>query len=207
MKILEKESLEEKNLINSAKTEKDILKVMNHPFIVKLNYAFQTNTRIFLVMDLCTGGDLSNMLEQYGRFSEDVVKIYAAELTLALEALHKNGIIFRDLKPENVVLDEEGHAMLTDFGLSKKGVDDQAENQSFCGTLQYLAPEVLAKKGHNRQVDWYMLGILIYELLTGYTTYHDTEPEIVKDNILRGPVKMPKFFSNEVSDLILKVNF
>ena len=150
MKILEKESLEEKNLISSAKTEKDILKVMNHPFIVKLNYAFQTNTRIFLVMDLCTGGDLSNLLEQYGRFSENVVKIYAAELTLALEALHKNGIIFRDLKPENVVLDSDGHAMLTDFGLSKKGVDDLADNQSFCGTLQYLAPEVLAKKGHNR---------------------------------------------------------
>ncbi|CAD8075220.1 unnamed protein product [Paramecium sonneborni] len=205
MKILKKEDIDTSNIIKSAQIEKDVLKVMNHPFIVKLNYAFQTLDHLYLVMDLCSGGDLSTHLELYNKFPENIVKIYAAEITLALEALHKQGIIFRDLKPENVVLDKDGHAYLTDFGLSKQGIDEEILNQSFCGTLAYLAPEMLMKKGHGRQVDWYMLGIFIYELLVGAPPYYDSEKEILKENIKRAPLKLPKYLSQEAKDIIIQL--
>ncbi|CAD8164851.1 unnamed protein product [Paramecium pentaurelia] len=205
MKILKKEDIDTSNIIKSAQIEKDVLKIMNHPFIVKLNYAFQTLDHLYLVMDLCSGGDLSTHLELVNNFPEYIVKIYAAEITLALEALHKQGIIFRDLKPENVVLDKDGHAHLTDFGLSKQGIDEEMINQSFCGTLAYLAPEMLMKKGHGRQVDWYMLGIFIYELLVGAPPYYDAEKEILKENIKRAPLKLPRHLSQEAKDIIIQL--
>ncbi|CAD8161175.1 unnamed protein product [Paramecium octaurelia] len=205
MKILKKEDIDTSNIIKSAQIEKDVLKIMNHPFIVKLNYAFQTLDHLYLVMDLCPGGDLATHLELVNNFPEDIVKIYAAEITLALEALHKQGIIFRDLKPENVVLDIDGHAQLTDFGLSKQGIDEEMINQSFCGTLAYLAPEMLMKKGHGRQVDWYMLGIFIYELLVGAPPYYDAEKEILKENIKRAPLRLPRHLSPEAKDIIIQL--
>ncbi|CAD8166775.1 unnamed protein product [Paramecium pentaurelia] len=205
MKILKKEDIDTSNIIKSAQIEKDVLKIMNHPFIVKLNYAFQTLDHLYLVMDLCSGGDLATHLELVNHFPEHIVKIYAAEITLAIEALHQQGIIFRDLKPENVVLDKDGHAQLTDFGLSKQGIDEEILNQSFCGTLAYLAPEMLMKKGHGRQVDWYMLGIFIYELLVGAPPYYDAEKEILKENIKRAPLKIPRHLSQEAKDIIIQL--
>jgi len=114
-------------------TERNVLSVTNHPFIVKLNYSFQTNDKLFLILDYCPGGDLAEHLSNEKRFSEERAKIYLCEIILALEDLHKRDIIFRDLKPDNVVLDYEGHAMLTDFGLSKEGVYDNKGAKSFCG--------------------------------------------------------------------------
>lgn len=105
------------------------------------------------------------------RLTEDRAKIYSAEVLLALEDLHKRDIIFRDLKPDNVVLDEDGHALLTDFGLSKEGVMDNMMSKSFCGSVAYLAPEMLKKSGHGKSVDWYLLGVLIYEMLVGMPPY------------------------------------
>ncbi|CAK64069.1 unnamed protein product (macronuclear) [Paramecium tetraurelia] len=205
MKILKKEDINTSNIMKSAQIEKDVLKMMNHPFIVKLNWAFQTSDHLYLVMDLCSGGDLATHLELLNSYPEAVVKIFAAEITLALEELHSQGIIFRDLKPENVVLDADGHALLTDFGLSKSGIDEEILNQSFCGTLAYLAPEMLMKKGHGRQVDWYMLGILIYELLVGAPPYYDSEKEVLKENIKKAPLRIPKSLSQEAKDIIIKL--
>ncbi|CAD8154308.1 unnamed protein product [Paramecium pentaurelia] len=205
MKILKKEDINTSNIIKSAQIEKDVLKMMNHPFIVKLNWAFQTSDHLYLVMDLCPGGDLATHLELLNSYPENIVKIFAAEITLALEALHSQGIIFRDLKPENIVLDADGHALLTDFGLSKSGIDEEILNQSFCGTLAYLAPEMLMKKGHGRQVDWYMLGILIYELLVGAPPYYDSEKEVLKENIKKAPLRIPKCLSEEAKDIIVKL--
>jgi serine/threonine protein kinase len=128
---------------------------MRHPFIVKLRYAFQTLDKLFLVSDYCQGGDLSQYLEIERVFSEDKAKFYICEIILALEALHEKDVIFRDLKPDNVVLDEEGHALLTDFGLSKEGVRHfQSGTKSFCGSYAYLAPEMIKKLGHGKAVDW-----------------------------------------------------
>lgn len=114
-------------------TERNVLSFTNHPFIVKLNYAFQSNDKLFLILDYCPGGDLSQHLSKEKRFTEERAKIYLCEIILALEDLHKRDIIFRDLKPDNVVLDFEGHAQLTDFGLSKEGVYDNKAAKSFCG--------------------------------------------------------------------------
>ena len=107
-----------------------------------------------------------------GKLTEDVAKLYAAEIVLAIQYLHKREIIFRDLKPDNIVIDERGHVKLTDFGLSKEGIDDNISAKSFCGSLAYLAPEMLALNGHGKSVDWYLLGVLLYEMLVGKTPYY-----------------------------------
>ncbi len=148
-------------------TERNVLSITNHPFIVKLNYSFQSSDKLFLILDYCPGGDLAEHLSNEKRFSEERAKIYLCEIILALEDLHKRDIIFRDLKPDNVVLDYEGHAMLTDFGLSKEGVYDNKGAKSFCGSIAYLAPEMLKRSGHGKSVDWYLLGVLFYEMLVG----------------------------------------
>lgn len=117
---------------------------------------------------------MSKVLAKEKRFKEAKAKIYAAEILLALEELHSKDIIFRDLKTENVVLDDEGHARLTDFGLAKEGVADNITGKSFCGTLAYLAPEMLRKNGHGKAIDWYLFGVFIYEMLVGKTPYFAT---------------------------------
>jgi hypothetical protein len=133
MKVLSKDKVTGQNLVKYAMTERNVLSITNHPFIVKLNYAFQTADKLFLILDYCPGGDLAEHLARENRFKEDRAKIYLCEIILALEDLHKRDIIFRDLKPDNVVLDMEGHALLTDFGLSKEGVYDSRSAKSFCG--------------------------------------------------------------------------
>ena len=122
MKVLQKSKIISNNLSRYALAERNILSLINHPFIVKLNYAFQTDQKLYLVLDYCPGGDLSEYLQLEKRFNEDKARLYSSEILLAIEELHNKNIIFRDLKPDNVVLDREGHALLTDFGLSKEGV-------------------------------------------------------------------------------------
>lgn len=124
MKILLKEKIMGQNLIKYAKTERNVLSYTTHPFIVGLHYAFQTRDKLFLILDYCPGGDLGHVLSREKKLSEQRAKYYLCEIILALEDLHKRDIIFRDLKPDNVVLDSDGHARLTDFGLSKEGVLD-----------------------------------------------------------------------------------
>lgn len=171
MKVLSKDKIMGQNLVKYAMTERNVLSITNHPFIVKLNYAFQTTDKLFLILDYCPGGDLAEHLARENRFSEERAKIYLCEIVLALEDLHKRDIIFRDLKPDNVVLDPIGHAMLTDFGLSKEGVMDSRSAKSFCGSIAYLAPEMLKRSGHGKAVDWYLLGVLFYEMLIGIPPY------------------------------------
>lgn len=156
-----------------------------------LNYAFQTRDKLFLILEYCPGGDLGKVLEQEKRFDEARARIYLAEILLALEDLHKRDIIFRDLKPDNVVLDTEGHALLTDFGLSKEGVLDNQAANSFCGSVAYLAPEMLKRSGHGKSVDWYLLGVLLYEMLVGMPPYFNRDREKLVSNIQKGPLLMP----------------
>jgi serine/threonine protein kinase len=172
MKVLSKSKIMGHNLTRYAMTERNVLSIANHPFIVKLNYAFQTQEKLFLILDYCPGGDLAEYLQLEKRFNEDKTRLYASEILLAIEELHRKDIIFRDLKPDNVVLDMEGHAMLTDFGLSKEGVLDNGMAKSFCGSYAYLAPEMLRKLGHGKAVDWYLLGVIIYEMLSGIPPYY-----------------------------------
>lgn len=173
MKVLSKAKIMSHNLTRYAMTERNVLSLATHPFIVKLHYAFQTQEKLFLILDYCPGGDLAEYLQLEKRFNEDKTRLYSSEILLALEELHRKDIIFRDLKPDNIVLDHDGHAMLTDFGLSKEGVYGiDAEAKSFCGSYAYLAPEMLRKVGHGKAVDWYLLGVVIYEMLCGIPPYY-----------------------------------
>lgn len=134
-----------------------ILERLNHPFIVKLHYAFQTPERLYFVIDFLNGGELFFHLRKETKFDENRARFYAAEIVLALECLHSNGIVYRDLKPENVILDNEGHIKLTDFGLSKLAISGDKMTYTFCGTPEYLAPEIVKGIGHNQAVDWWSM--------------------------------------------------
>ena len=158
-------------------------------------------------MDYCPCGDLSQCLRKEGRFSEERARIYLAEITLSIEHLHKRNIIFRDLKPDNVVLDKDGHAMLTDFGLSKEGIDGPEATRSFCGSIAYLAPEILARTGHGKAVDWYLLGVLLYEMLVGQPPYFSPDRDEIFKNIMNAPLKIPAYVSLNAKSLITGVNY
>ncbi|NXK68651.1 KS6B2 kinase, partial [Sylvietta virens] len=150
-----------------TRAERNILEAVKHPFIVDLIYAFQTGGKLYLILECLSGGELFMQLEREGIFLEDTACFYLSEITLALGHLHSHGIIYRDLKPENIMLNSQGHIKLTDFGLCKESIHDGAVTHTFCGTIEYMAPEILVRSGHNRAVDWWSLGALMYDMLTG----------------------------------------
>ena len=202
MKVLDKCRIAKQNIFKYVLTERNVLSVMHNPFIVKLNYAFQTSEKLFLLLDYCPGGDLSKQLQIQTRFSEEKAKFYICEIILALGDLHKNNIIFRDLKPDNVVIDKDGHALLTDFGLSREGVIGKEIAKSFCGSIAYLAPEMLNRSGHGKAVDWYLLGVLFYELLVGVPPYFTGNQEQIFRNIQKAELYIPPFVSQKAQKLI-----
>lgn len=205
LKVLKKDKILSHNLIRYALTERNVLSYIRHPFIVSLQYAFQSSEKLFLVLDYCPGGDLSSQLLIEKRFTEQRAKIYICEILLALEDLHKRDIIFRDLKPDNIVLDKDGHALLTDFGLSKEGVSDTLAAKSFCGSVAYLAPEMIKRNGHGKSIDWYLLGVVLYEMLVGVPPYFSSNKEELMNNIQRGKLKLPTSLSVEARELIKDV--
>ena len=205
MKVLRKDKIIGQNLLKYAIAERNVLSLSNNPFIVKLYYSFQSSTKLFLVIEYCPNGDLSKHLLIEKRFSEKRAKFYLCEVLLALEDLHKRDIIFRDLKPDNVVLDEDGHCKLTDFGLSKEGVTDNFYAQSFCGSIAYLAPEMLKRQGHGKAVDWYLLGVLFYEMLVGITPFFTLKKEDIFNNIENAELKIPDFVSKEAAELLRRL--
>ena len=205
MKVLRKSLLQSSNLMRYARTERNVLSYLKHPFLVGLKYAFQSNDRLVMLLDYCSGGDLRHTLMREKRLAEDRARIYAAEVLLALEELHNHNIIYRDLKPDNVVLDGQGHALLTDFGLSKEGMTDNVLARSFCGSVAYLAPEILERRGHSRAVDLYLLGVLLYEMLTGTPPFYSPHPEELFHNILSAKPSFPRCVSRQARKLISKL--
>ncbi|XP_042294754.1 ribosomal protein S6 kinase alpha-5 [Sceloporus undulatus] len=176
MKVLKKATIIQKaKTTEHTKTERQVLEhIRQSPFLVTLHYAFQTDTKLHLILDYINGGELFTHLSQREKFTEDEVRIYIGEIVLALEHLHKLGIIYRDIKLENILLDSDGHVVLTDFGLSKEFVGDENERAySFCGTIEYMAPDIVkgGETGHDKAVDWWSLGVLMYELLTGASPF------------------------------------
>ncbi|XP_065433210.1 ribosomal protein S6 kinase alpha-1 isoform X7 [Chrysemys picta bellii] len=201
MKVLKKATLKVRDRVRT-KMERDILADVNHPFVVKLHYAFQTEGKLYLILDFLRGGDLFTRLSKEVMFTEEDVKFYLAELALGLDHLHSLGILYRDLKPENILLDEEGHIKLTDFGLSKEAIDHEKKAYSFCGTVEYMAPEVVNRQGHTHSADWWSYGVLMFEMLTGSLPFQGKDRKETMTFILKAKLGMPQFLSSEAQSLL-----
>ncbi|XDT20143.1 Serine/Threonine protein kinases active-site signature [Nakaseomyces glabratus] len=202
IKVLKKAQVVKMKQIEHTNDERRMLKLVEHPFLIRMWGTFQDSRNLFMVMDYIEGGELFTLLRKSQRFPNPVAKFYAAEVTLALEYLHFHNIIYRDLKPENILLDRNGHIKITDFGFAK---EVETVTWTLCGTPDYIAPEVIATKPYNKSVDWWSLGVLIYEMLAGYTPFYDTTPMKTYEKILHGKVVYPQFFNSDVIDLLSKL--
>jgi serine/threonine protein kinase len=195
MKILSKDMILRTKQVKRAYSENQVLRKIDHPYLVGMKYAFQTETKLCLVLDFVNGGDMFGHLQQVKRFSVDQVRLYAAEMVLAFEHLHSLNIVYRDLKPENILICFDGHLKLTDFGLVKESMVTDSKTSSFCGTPEYLAPEVIAgdKKNPSRygkDVDWWALGILMFEMLTGRSPFFHDELLSMYNMIMHQPLEV-----------------
>lgn len=202
MKVVEKEPLEKENKVKQVLNEKRIMEKLEHPFIVRLYWSFQSRKKLQFVMDFCAGGELFYHLHNVGRLTEAQGKFYFAEIVLGIEYLHKHGIVYRDLKPENILLDVDGHVRLADFGLSKEGLTLRDLTHSFCGSPEYMSPEMLQQCGHTLSVDFYSLGALIYEMILGLPPHYSTNRDEMYKRILVEPVPIPSSLSPSLQNLL-----
>ncbi|OJD16252.1 AGC/PKA protein kinase [Blastomyces percursus] len=213
IKVLKKAQVVKMKQVEHTNDERKMLQRVKHPFLITLWGTFQDAKNLYMVMDFVEGGELFSLLRKSQRFPNPVAKFYAAEVTLALEYLHDHHIVYRDLKPENLLLDRHGHLKITDFGFAKEVKDI---TWTLCGTPDYLAPEVVSSKGYNMSVDWqviftylpfifglWSLGILIFEMLCGFTPFWDGgSPMRIYENILKCRVKYPPYMHPDAQDLL-----
>ena len=179
------------------------MKKLENPFIVSLKHAFQTPKYLYLVMEFCSGRDLSWHLNQRNNFSEPIAKLFIAEVILAIEYLHKRNIIYRDLKPSNVLVSKNGHIKLTDFGLAKENMLGMDFTQTFCGSPAYLAPELIKERKFNKSSDIYQIGVLLFELLTGRPPFFMADRESLFECIKNSyDLEVPPHVSIEAIDLL-----
>jgi len=202
MKTLKKTEVVRLKQVEHINSEKQILSAIRHPFIVNLYRSFQDEKYLFMLEEYVIGGEMFSHLRRAGRFSNEVTRFYAAEIVLALEYLHSLNVVYRDLKPENLLIDNQGHIKITDFGFAKR-VEDRT--WTLCGTPEYLAPEIIQSKGHGKAVDWWALGILIFEMLAGYPPFFDDNPFGIYEKILGGRIQFPSHFDQNAKDLIRKL--
>lgn len=196
MKVLSKKVIVQKKEVAHTVGERNILvrtAMSESPFIVGLKFSFQTQNDLFLVTDYMSGGELFWHLQKEGRFDEKRAKFYIAELILAIQHLHNNDIVYRDLKPENILLDANGHIALCDFGLSKANLTQNDTTNTFCGTTEYLAPEVLLDEaGYTKMVDFWSLGVLVFEMCCGWSPFYAEDTQQMYKNIAFGKVRFPR---------------
>merc|ERR1712212_1140948 len=187
------------NNAEHVKNEKSILQEIQHPFLLSLTWSYKDNINLYLMFPYVPGGELFIYLRMAGTFSPAMTLFYSAEIVSALSYLHSLNIIYRDLKPENILLAKDGHIVITDFGFSKKVV---GKTWTLCGTPEYLAPEIIQSKGHNKAVDWWALGILIYEMLAGYPPFCDDNTFVIYEKILEGEIVWPTQVEEDAKDLV-----
>jgi len=188
--------------VEHVKNEKSILKTIQHPFLISLTDSWKDSRFLYLLFPYIPGGELFSYLRNAGRFSPSTTLFYSAEIVSALEYLHSLSVAYRDLKPENLLLDRQGHIVITDFGFAKVITD---RTWTLCGTPEYLAPEIIQSKGHTNAVDWWALGILIYEMLAGYPPFFDDNPFCIYEKILAGKLEWPQHMEQTAKDLIKRL--
>jgi serine/threonine protein kinase len=181
--------------------EAQLLGQIDHPFVVRLAAAFQDECQLFLLQEFVNGGELFTRLRKVKRFDDSTARFYTGETVLALEHIHGLGIMYRDLKPENILLDREGNIKLSDFGFAKK----TDVTYTVCGTPEYLAPEIINRQGYTKAVDWWALGILIFELLVGIPPFHSQNVPQIYEKVLKTDLKYPKRVSNDARDLMSRL--
>ncbi|KAI9300328.1 kinase-like domain-containing protein [Cunninghamella echinulata] len=191
MKVLKKTEVVRLKQVEHTNNEKHILESVAHPFLVNMWGTFQDDSNLYMVLDYIAGGEMFSLLRRSQRFPDHVAKFYAGEVLLAIEYLHSKDIIYRDLKPENILLDAQGHVKITDFGFAKYVPD---VTWTLCGTPDYLAPEVIQSKGYGKAVDWWSLGVLIYEMLAGHPPFFDDDHLKLYEKILAGNIRWPSYF-------------
>lgn len=210
IKSIRKDVLIETDQIESTKLERDILLKCKHPFLVGMDFVFQNDLRLYFVMPFIKGGELYKHFQKERRFAEHKVKFYAVQIAHAIGYLHEQSIVHRDLKLENILVGEDGYLQIIDFGLAKM-IRDNEMTSSFCGTPEYVAPEMVAQVGHDKAVDWWALGILIYEMLIGVTPFYNRNRNVMLMKIQNSKIIFPdkkKYkigYSPEVQDIICKL--
>ncbi|XP_034017528.1 serine/threonine-protein kinase Sgk1 isoform X2 [Thalassophryne amazonica] len=203
VKVLQKKAILKKKEEKHIMSERNVLlKNVKHPFLVGLHYSFQTADKLYFVLDYINGGELFYHLQRERCFLEPRARFYAAEIASALGYLHSLNIVYRDLKPENILLDSQGHVILTDFGLCKENIEQNETTSTFCGTPEYLAPEVLHKQPYDRTVDWWCLGAVLYEMLYGLPPFYSRNTAEMYDNILNKPLQLKPNISNSARHLL-----
>ncbi|OMJ73879.1 hypothetical protein SteCoe_27327 [Stentor coeruleus] len=205
MKEMSKARILAKKSVNSVINERKLLSYLKHPFIVNMQYAFQDRENLYLVMDLMPGGDFRYHLSRTKRFSEVQTKFIIACVVIGLEFLHKNGVIHRDIKPENLVFDNKGYLTITDFGIARVWVEENAKDTS--GTPGYMAPEVMCRQNHGVAVDYFAIGVIVYEVMFGIRPYLGRSRKDIRDQILAKQVQIkkdeiPSGWSNEAADFV-----
>ena len=203
MKIVKKKEVKKKDE-KYIKTERDILAfITDHPFLIQFHSSFQTESKLYFILEYCPGGELFNLLKKKKKFTEAKTRFFIAQIILALEHLHKFNVLYRDLKPENILIDKNGNIKLTDFGLSKMNISNSDnKSKTICGTDEYLAPEIINGKGYGKMVDWWTLGCLIYELLTGKPPFYNSNIDKLFTQIKNENPFYHKFISKNARDLI-----
>ncbi|KAF1957898.1 serine/threonine-protein kinase gad8 [Byssothecium circinans] len=191
LKTIRKAHIISRSEVTHTLAERSVLAQINNPFIVPLKFSFQSPEKLYLVLAFVNGGELFFHLKKEHTFDINRVRFYTAELLCALEYLHGFNIIYRDLKPENILLDYTGHIALCDFGLCKLNMGEGDRTHTFCGTPEYLAPELLLNGGYDKTVDWWTLGVLLYEMLTGLPPYYDENTNEMYRKILHEPLHFP----------------
>lgn len=191
LKTIRKAHIISRSEVAHTLAERSVLAQINNPFIVPLKFTFQSPEKLYFVLAFVNGGELFHHLQKEHRFDVNRSRFYTAELLCALECLHGFNVIYRDLKPENILLDYQGHIALCDFGLCKLDMKDEDRTNTFCGTPEYLAPELLMGQGYNKTVDWWTLGVLLYEMLTGLPPFYDENTNEMYRKILSEPLHFP----------------
>lgn len=191
LKTIRKAHIISRSEVNHTLAERTVLAQIDNPFIVPLKFSFQSPEKLYFVLAFVNGGELFHHLQREGKFDVNRARFYTAELLCALECLHGFNVIYRDLKPENILLDYTGHIALCDFGLCKLNMKEDDKTNTFCGTPEYLAPELLLGQGYTKSVDWWTLGVLLYEMLTGLPPFYDENTNEMYRKILQDPLHFP----------------